>query len=162
MNNAESSNSIAVLSWDKIHADCDALAAKIGRHGQWRGVIAVARGGLVPAALIARALGVRLVEAITVAGYDHQTKGKLKIISAFCPPEAGKDWLVIDDLSDTGRTFETLRSLMPAATFACAYVKPQGKPHVDFWLEEYPQTTWLYCPWEMRAGFSEKNYAVYE
>ena len=149
-----------VLGWDTVHKDCDALAEKLAGR-TWDGIIAVARGGLVPAALIARALDNKLIETLCVASYDHQDQKKLEILKTVDHIGSGKNWLVIDDLTDTGATFEAIRKMLPDAHCAALYVKPQGAPHVNTFIRDYHQHVWINFPWELQAGFSAGHYEEY-
>jgi xanthine phosphoribosyltransferase len=58
------------ISWDDVQRDAILLAKALAAQGSWRGIVAVARGGLAPAALVARALGIRLIETVSVATYQ--------------------------------------------------------------------------------------------
>jgi xanthine phosphoribosyltransferase len=60
------------VSWDELHRQTRALARNLSRKAAWAGIVAVARGGLVPAAIAARELGVRRVETLCVASYDDR------------------------------------------------------------------------------------------
>jgi xanthine phosphoribosyltransferase len=113
---------------------------------RFAGIVAVARGGLVPAALLARDLDMRMVDTICVASYDGRRRGPVDILK--CPAGDGADWLVIDDLADSGATLAAVRARLPAAHFATLYAKPEGKPFTDTYVAEVPQTTWLVFPWE--------------
>jgi len=44
------------VSWDQLHRDARALAWRLAELGPWKGIIAITRGGLVPAAVVAREL----------------------------------------------------------------------------------------------------------
>jgi xanthine phosphoribosyltransferase len=58
------------VSWDQFHRDARALAWRLaGINAEWRAIVCITRGGLVPAAVIARELGVRLIETVCVASY---------------------------------------------------------------------------------------------
>lgn len=142
------------LSWDEVHRHTKSLARKLIDAGPWTGIIGVARGGLVPACIVARELDVRLVETLCIASYDHKNQGEAKILKV---PEAagdGEGWLVIDDLVDTGNTFRIVREMMPKAYFAAVYAKPQGKPTVDNFTMEVSQDTWINFPWDLEAKYS--------
>ena len=115
--------------------------------------MAVTRGGLAPAAIIARALDIRLIDTVCVAGYgpdDYhpQQASEVTVIKRPRNLGDGEGWLVVDDLVDTGRTIEVLRKLMPKAHFAVVYAKPLGRPFVDTYVAEVSQDTWIYFPWE--------------
>ena len=46
------------VSWDELHRHARALAWRLLEHAPWQGIIAITRGGLVPAAIVARELAV--------------------------------------------------------------------------------------------------------
>ena len=121
------------ISWEQIHRDSRALAWRLEKispqNGSWKAVVAVTRGGMVPAMVVARELDLRVVETISVKSYDHQVQSEAKILKS--PAEAyignGDGILIVDDLVDTGKTFHTIRSLYPKAHYAAVYAKPLGK-----------------------------------
>ena len=67
------------VSWDQFHRDCRALTWRLNGSGRSQAVIGITRGGLVPAAIVARELGVRVIDTVCVASYDHQTQGRTEI-----------------------------------------------------------------------------------
>jgi xanthine phosphoribosyltransferase len=137
------------LSWQEIHVAAKGLSEKLKASNlAWDKVIAVTRGGLVPACLVARDLDIRVIDTISVASYDHQHQSEIKLLKAATETHTGKGCLVVDDLSDTGSTFRALREVLPDATFVCLYVKPNGKPSADYYVHEVSQDTWIYLPWE--------------
>ena len=141
------------VSWDQLHRDSRALAWRLTGMAAWRGVIAVTRGGLVPAAIVARELDIRLVDTVCVSSYDHQERGSVKILKAVEGDGAGM--LIVDDLVDTGATMTALREMLPKAHVATVYAKPEGQPLVDTYITEVSQDTWIYFPWD-----TELQYAV--
>jgi len=150
------------ISWDQIHRDSRALAWRLDKQGpdggQWRGVVAITRGGLAPAMIIARELDIRVVDTISVKSYDHQTRAEAVVLKA---PQAdlmgtdGEGVLIIDDLVDTGKTLELVRRLYPKAHFATVYAKPQGRDMVDTFITEVSQDTWIFFPWDMALQYVE-------
>lgn len=137
------------VTWQEIHCLSKTLTTRLRSSGQaWDRVIAVTRGGMVPACLVARDLDIRMIETISVKSYDHQTQADAEVLYAPDNLGTGKGCLIVDDLSDTGNTFKAIRKMLPDATYACLHVKPQGKPLTDFYAEETTQDTWIYLPWE--------------
>jgi xanthine phosphoribosyltransferase len=57
------------VSWDQLHRDARALAWRLMDKGPYAGIVAITRGGLIPAAIIARELDVRLVESVSIVTY---------------------------------------------------------------------------------------------
>ena len=66
---------------------------------------------------------------------------------------AGEGVLIVDDLTDTGKTAKVIRELLPKAHFAAVYAKPQGRPLVDTFVTEVSQDTWIYFPWDLGLSF---------
>ena len=64
------------VSWDQFHRDFRALAWRLNGAGPFEAIVSITRGGLVPAAIVARELGIRLIETVCVASYDHTTPGR--------------------------------------------------------------------------------------
>lgn len=144
------------ISWMDLHRDSKQLAKTLVGIGTWYGLIAITRGGLVPAGIIARELNFRKIDTLCVASYDEQVQtDDLSVIKA--PEEAiaakGKGWLVIDDLVDTGKTIQYARTLLPDAHFATVYAKAQGARIVDSYVRDFPQNTWLYFPWDTEVQY---------
>jgi len=141
------------VSWDQLHRDSKALAWRLAELGPWTSIVAVSRGGLVPAAIVARELDIRLIDTVCVASYDHIRQGPLTVLkSAMGDGEGG---LIVDDLVDTGGTARVVRGLLPKAHFAAVYAKPAGKPLVDTFVTEVSQDTWIYFPWDTELQFVE-------
>ena len=146
------------VTWAQVHDDARRLAAELAAVspslGPWKGIVALARGGLVPAAVVARALELRLVETLCVASYTDRTQEGVRVLK---PPaaalgERGKGWLMIDDLVDTGATARCARELLPQAHFATLYAKPDGEARVDTFLHPVAQDTWVVFPWDDEGG----------
>jgi xanthine phosphoribosyltransferase len=147
------------VSWDQFHRDARALAWRLAGAGPFEAVVAITRGGLVPAAIAARELGIRVIETVCVSSYDHITQGELKLLKGVAQDVValgggrGKGVLVIDDLVDTGKTARLVRELLPLAHFAAVYAKPLGRPMVDTFITEVSQDTWIFFPWDTGLAF---------
>ena len=146
------------VSWDQFHRDARALAWRLASAGPFNAIVAVTRGGLVPAAIVARELEVRVIETVSIASYhDYKTQGGLKVLKAIAPDvyslDDGAKILIVDDLVDTGATAKVVREMLPRAHFATVYAKPLGRPLVDTFITEVSQDTWIYFPWDMGLAF---------
>ncbi len=135
------------VSWDQLHRDSKALAWRLVDGGPWKGIVAITRGGMVPAAIVARELDIRLIDTLCVASYDDRQQGKATVLKEV--PGDGTGWLIIDDLVDTGRTAKVVRDRLPRAHFATDYAKPAGRPLVNTFVTEVSQDTWITFPWDM-------------
>jgi len=139
------------ISWEQLHRDSKALAWRLVDLQAWKGIVAITRGGLVPAAVIARELDIHLVDTICISSYDWQDQGGVNILKKV--QGKGKGWLLIDDLVDTGKTAEIARRMVPQAHFATVYAKPAGRPVVDTFITEVSQDTWILFPWDSESRF---------
>ena len=149
------------ISWDQIHRDSRALAwrlEKMGpKQGAWKAVVAITRGGMAPAMIIARELDIRTVDTISIKSYDHQQQSEAKVLKS---PDGeimgdGEGILIIDDLVDTGKTLEVVKTRYPKAHIATVYAKPKGRPMVDTFITEVSQDTWIFFPWDMALQYVE-------
>jgi len=147
------------VSWDQFHRDSRALAWRLSSAGPFEAVVCITRGGLVPAAIVARELGIRLIETVCIASYTHTSQGDLTVLKGVSPAivaQGGGDGmgvLIVDDLVDTGATAKIVRGLLPRAHFATVYAKPMGRPMVDTFITEVSQDTWIYFPWDTGLAF---------
>ncbi len=139
------------VSWEQLHRDAKALAWRLSEKGPWTQIVAITRGGLVPAAIVARELDLRLVDTVCVSSYDHQDQGNIRVLKEV--PGDGTDTLIVDDLVDTGKTAKLVRDMLPKAHFAAVYAKPAGRPLVDTFITEVSQDTWIHFPWDLGLQF---------
>ena len=147
------------VSWDQFHRDSRALAWRLSGVGPFEAVVCITRGGLVPAAIVARELGIRVIETVCVVSYTHTKQGDVTVVKDIAPAVValaggeGAGVLIVDDLVDTGQTAKVVRGLLPRAHFATVYAKPMGRPMVDTFITEVSQDTWIFFPWDTALSF---------
>lgn len=157
MANSDVYNKMFPVSWEELQRHCRALTWRLLEHGPFSGIVAVTRGGLVPAAIVARELDVRLIDTVCCATYDGLSRNdKVNVLKdATTAAGDGKGWLIIDDLVDTGVTAKVVRERLPKAHFATIYAKPAGRPLVDTFITEVSQDTWILFPWDQEPVMSQ-------
>ena len=141
------------ISWEQLHRDSKALAWRLVDLQKWQGIVAITRGGMVPASIIARELEIHHVDTVCVSSYDVRAQGEISVLKSV--DVDGKDWLLVDDLVDTGQTARIVRDMLPEAHFATVYAKPEGRPLVDTFITEVSQDTWILFPWDTESRFVE-------
>jgi xanthine phosphoribosyltransferase len=142
------------VSWDELHRNARALAWRLVDSRRFIGIVAVTRGGLVPAAIVARELDIRLVDTVCVRSYgENRLRGEIEILKRVAGD--GEDMLIVDDLVDTGVTARAVREMLPRAHFATIYAKPAGRPMVDTYVTEVSQDTWILFPWDVELQFAQ-------
>ncbi|MDA1135040.1 MAG: xanthine phosphoribosyltransferase [Proteobacteria bacterium] len=137
------------VSWEELHRNSRALAWRLLEMDTFKGIVAVTRGGLVPAAIVARELDIRLIDTVCVKSYNKKSKGSVNVLKDATAAGTGKNWLIVDDLVDTGETIKSIRLTLPDAHYATVYAKPSGREQVDTFITEVSQDTWIYFPWDM-------------
>src|SRR5262249_17727433 len=91
------------VSWGEFPPDAPTLAWRLSAAGPFEAIVAVTRGGLVPAAIVAGELGIRVIETVCVASYDHISQGELRMLKAVADSiialggGKGKGVLIVDD-----------------------------------------------------------------
>ena len=109
MNNINTYEKSFPVSWEELHRNSKALAWRLSEMKPYKGIIAVTRGGLVPAAIVARELDIRLIDTVCVLSYNQKTKGEVNVLKESIIANNGQDWLIVDDLVDTGETIKAIR-----------------------------------------------------
>lgn len=156
------------VSWDQIHRDSRALAWRLDGKGPgdpdagggWRAVVAITRGGMAPAMIVARELDIRTVDTISVKSYHSgggaaDQRRDAEVLKAPDPAVIGdgEGVLIVDDLVDSGKTLELVRARYPRAHFACVYAKPEGERQADTYVTSVSQDTWIFFPWDMALQY---------
>ena len=137
------------VSWEEIHRNSKALAWRLHDISPFKGIIAVTRGGLVPAAIVARELDMRLIDTVCVSSYKEKSRSDVEFLKNKTMAQNGENLLIVDDLVDTGETIKALRPILPNAHYATVYAKPAGRDQVDTFITEVSQDTWIYFPWDL-------------
>ena len=142
------------IKWEEFEHHANALCHRIKetdeyKQGKYKGLLCVTRGGLVPTAILARELSIRLVDTMCIVSYDDDdNQTDLNIIKDTSIDNGGEGWLIVDDLVDTGNTFDIIRKKYPNAHYVSVYAKPKGRKKSDIFMIEIPQETWIVLPWE--------------
>ncbi len=133
----------------QIHAR--KLASRLLPVEQWKGIIAVSRGGLVPGALLARELGIRHVDTVCISSYDHDNQRELKVLKR--AEGDGEGFIVIDDLVDTGGIRRgDPRNVSQSAL--CHHFRQAGRPPAGGRLRcGYSAGYTIEQPWDMGVVF---------
>jgi len=148
------------LGWEQIQAMVGELAAH--GHGNYDAMMAVTRGGLVPAGLLAYHLGLRNILVAAVQFYSGVARRAQQPTFLQFPADPllqGQRILIVDDIWDSGKTIMAVKERVLAAEgipiTAVLHYKPAASLFADR-PDYYVQTTdaWIVYPWET-AGESE-------
>jgi xanthine phosphoribosyltransferase len=142
------------ISWDVFHLNTVKLAEKLMNKGPFKGIVAITRGGLIPASIIARELNIRVIESVGLKSYsDDRRRGQVEVLKDFNRELVGdgEGWLVVDDLVDSGVTAQVVKGMLPKAYVATVYAKPEGQKQADTFVVPVRQDVWLIFPWDARV-----------
>jgi hypoxanthine phosphoribosyltransferase len=144
-----------VLSWQRFGDGSRDLARTIVDDGfRPDVVVAIARGGLMLAGALAYAMGVKTCGALNVEFYTdvHQTLPEPVVLPPMLdgPALEGKRVLLVDDVSDSGRTLAMVLELLRVTTgaevrSAVLYTKPHTIQEADYTWERTDR--WIDFPW---------------
>lgn len=173
-----SDRELEVLTWDGFGEAARDLAKTIVASG-WMPdiVIAVARGGLLPAGALAYALGIKAMGTLNVEFYTGV--GETLPEPVVLPPLMdtselpGRKVLVVDDVADSGKTLDLVMQLirtegLPAdvdgdgvaseriavdARSAVLYTKPKSIIAPDYTWKATAE--WIAFPWSVKPPVTE-------
>lgn len=143
-----------VLSWELFGTAARELATQIATDGYRPDlVLAIARGGLLPAGALAYALDLKNVATVNVEFYTGVDQ-RLDVPVMLPPvPEAvdlaGARVLIVDDVADTGRTLEVVQKFAGAhvaeSRTAVLYEKPHSVVRCAYVWRRTDR--WINFPW---------------
>ncbi|MGC8849218.1 MAG: phosphoribosyltransferase [Candidatus Bathyarchaeia archaeon] len=142
------------VGWEQMYGMCIELAEKIKGEGFNPDlIVGVARGGWIPARILSDLLHNPNLTSIRVEFYeDVGVTGREPRITQQLPiPVKGRKVLIVDDVSDTGRSlltvYEHIRSAgAESVKTATLHYKPHSIFKPDFYIEE--TSAWIIYPHE--------------
>ncbi len=142
------------VSWDEVQNLCRKLAVRIHtERPDLSRILAITRGGLFPAGILARELNIKLIETVGIESYNGMDQQNDVVILKEFNQRFAENVLVVDDLADTGRTLKELKKTLVKPVVVTLFTKPQGSVDVDYYGEEVPQDTWVRFPWDTARTF---------
>jgi hypoxanthine phosphoribosyltransferase len=152
------------LTDDDIHKDVSKLIKKIRKYNFEDNVaiIAIARGGLLPAQYISYALGIRDVFVINSKTYNGTQKGDQEISNLFSVDfENYQNFIVVDDIYDSGETMDgvifALEQVASAMDAKCNFIPAvihaqKSKKYLDkaniTYGRKFKDSPWIVYPWD--------------
>ncbi len=143
------------VSWDNIEEDCIILYDKIRKNFKFDCIVAICRGGWIPARIISDLSGVKDVGNLRIESYDVYNKNEARITQDISIDVKGKNVLLVDDIADTGDSLMLAKNYLikkfpKNLMTATLHYKVTSKIRPDFFAEETDADTWIIYPWEKR------------
>lgn len=143
-----------ILTWETFGDASRELAERIARSGYEPDMIlAIARGGLMPAGALGYALGVKNTYTLNVEYYSGVNE-RLPIPIMLPPVPSMVDMrnarvLIVDDVADTGHTLKLVNEFCQGqvreSRIAVLYEKPHSIVKCDYWWKQTDK--WINFPW---------------
>lgn len=159
---------VVYVSWSKALEYCYKLASMLLDANENPDVIvAISRGGLVPARIVSDVLGVD--ELVVIRSKHWGIAGRLyekpRIYMDSHMDIVGKNVLIVDEVVDTGQTLiEIVNTLKTIGTSsvktAVLHYKSTSRFKPDYYVEKLDEWVWIFYPWsfiETLYGLSIKK-----
>jgi hypoxanthine phosphoribosyltransferase len=143
-------------TWNQIYDMLLSQTKKI-QHKQYQPdtIIAIAKGGVIPARLLSDLLETAQLSSIEIEFYKDiaQPMPEPTLKKPISTTVKGKKVLVVDDISDTGRSLKLAQTYLQEqgaleVRTATLYFKPQSITKPDFY--ERQTCNWVVFPWEIK------------
>ena len=145
-------NKKVYISWDQFYKDTLELCNKITNLKDIKGMVCITRGGMVPGCIVASKLNIRKIETISIKSYQDNLEISDSFEILVEPKEAlqdlGKNWIVIDELIDSGQTLKHIKQILPFANIYTVYSKILDSDLVNSYFRYYDKSHWICFPWE--------------
>ncbi len=136
----------ALLSWEDMEKLVLELGSKIEINEDTT-LIAVSRGGSVPAAILGQQLKIKRNYTICLESYsEDDQQDSIKQLTVLDIADSPNN-IFVDDLVDTGKTLAYLKDMYPQSKFAAIYKKPHSIDVLDYYVAETDK--WIIFPWEI-------------
>lgn len=136
------------ISWEQFETDIEFLANQLRDKG-FTMILAITKGGLIPAYYLAKHLDIKFIETEGVGSYEGREQKKTKVYKMAHLSDS-KEVLIVDDLIDTGETIRFLKGAeYEKASVAVLYEKESSpKGLSDYYVRRYISDPWIEFPWE--------------
>lgn len=148
-----------VLLWEDITYAVDHVCYQMATTAyRPKTLVALSRGGLVPATMIAHRLGINNVRSFRIGSYgEGKTSGNIQMEDPHRLTDMmNRTVLIVDDLWDTGNTIRKLQGVWVNPSYCTLFhktLRPHQRPPVDFPGVWMPKDTWLEMPWELKPYY---------
>ena len=153
------------LGWEDITAMVRGVLEEL-KTFEFDAILAVSRGGLIPACLISEATGLRNILVAAVMFYTEVEQTLDEPVFLQFPEDAilyGKKILIVDDVWDSGKPAVAVRRRVARAggkpTLACLHFKPANNQFAGQGPDVYARETsaWIVYPWDPKQGWTAES-----
>ena len=144
-----------LISWNSVYRLAERLSLAILESGfRPEVIVAVARGGYVPARILCDFLDLYTLTSIRVVHYASgaRKRPEARVTDSICTDIRDRRILIVDDVSDTGDTYEAaithLEDFRPREIRTAVLLhKTTAKYQPDFIARKVVKWRWMIYPW---------------
>lgn len=135
------------LTWGDIQEPINNMEASLRNLGVEM-LIGISRGGLIPAVILSHRLGIPMY-IVKVTSYEGSKPTDMRIDFPHHMTHrfAAAKTCFVDDIYDSGRTFQALHKILPSAHFTVLLTKDPDAPVM--FADTVERRTWISFPWEL-------------
>ncbi|OGD63680.1 hypothetical protein A2160_04500 [Candidatus Beckwithbacteria bacterium RBG_13_42_9] len=147
------------ISWEQFHKMCFDLAQRIkAKRVSLDKLAVISRGGAIVGRILSDLLDLPIHYLTIVSTVRVGHLKEPKIVEAWQEPIERENILLVDEIADSGRTFECARQHLlrfkPAKIYTAApVIKPATNPKPDFYI--HTTNKWIVFPYELRETIEE-------
>ena len=101
------------------------------------------------ATLLSYRLDINYIETLCMTSYVGRLRDQVHLLKGACVQDGGHNWLIVDDLVDSGATLLCVKDLLPKAFVATLYVKSLDFPRPDAFVRIFNTPHWIVFPWNV-------------
>ena len=134
-------------TWKEVEILVEKVVNAIQRsHKKYDLVLAITNGGIIPGRLIARELNLNHIQFIPI-------RNKKLYVEEMLPLFKGRRYLVVDDIYDTGYTFNRVCDMVKEFDCDFAFLMTRYKnSNASFVAEVLNHKKWIVFPWERKRS----------
>ena len=139
----EESSPKEYCTWEEIEMLVERLIYTIQRpHRKYDVVLAITNGGIIPARLTARELDINHIQFIPI-------RNKKLYVEEMLPLHKGRKYLIVDDIYDTGDTYNKVYTIVKEFDFDFAFLMTRYKnSNASLVAKVLNHEKWIVFPWE--------------
>lgn len=149
---------LIMVKWDEVEELCVKLFDVVKKDFEFDAIVAICRGGWVPARILSDISGNKNIGSMRIESYRAIHKGEAKVTQDVSIPVEGKKILLVDDVADSGDSLILAKKYLMGKKpleikTATLHYKPGSKIKPDYFIDSTEK--WIIYPWEKNETIKE-------
>lgn len=143
------------ITWEDVFISCKSIAEQSLIH-DIDCIVAVSRGGLIPARIISEIINIPSIFSIGLSSYTKEIKSNINLYQNPIEDLISGNFkvaLVVDEICDTGDTYKYLSNFFKQSNtlstiFSSLYLREGSSFYPSIYHKKITTEDWLVFPWE--------------